>query len=142
MTAMDAARSVLGGVMVGTAAAMFLYLNGRVLGISGIAGGLVDAPRGERGFRVWFLSGLLVGALVLLIATPGAIEQAPRSLPLLAGGGLLVGFGTRLSNGCTSGHGVCGLGRLSPRSLVATLTFIAAGALAVLAVRAGLGGAS
>lgn len=135
MYASDLVRPAIGGLLVGGAAVMLLHLNGRILGVSGIAGGLIDGPKADRGFRVSFLAGLLVGALLLLVLLPSAFAPSPASLPVLAVAGLLVGFGTRLGNGCTSGHGVCGTSRLSPRSIVATITFIGVGMLTVLVVR-------
>jgi len=141
MHAADLIRPTIGGLLVGTAAVVFLHYNGRILGVSGMAGGLLDGPQQERGFRASFLAGLLVGALALLLALPSSFGRSPASLPVLAVAGLLVGFGTRLGNGCTSGHGVCGTSRLSPRSIVATLTFIGIGMLTVFLVRK-LGGGS
>lgn len=135
MHASDLIRPIVGGLLVGSAAVLFLHFNGRILGVSGIAGGVIDGPNEERGVRVSFLAGLLVGALLLLLVLPSAFAPSPASLPVLAVAGLLVGFGTRLGNGCTSGHGVCGTSRLSPRSIVATITFIGVGMLTVLVVR-------
>jgi len=134
-------RPAIGGILLGLSATMFLYFNGRILGISGIAGGLVDRDPGERNFRVTFLAGLVVGAVLLLAIEKTAFGGASASLKTLAIAGLLVGFGTRLANGCTSGHGVCGLSRFSMRSLIATITFMAAAALTVFVVRHGIGGA-
>jgi uncharacterized membrane protein YedE/YeeE len=135
------AGPIVGGLLIGGAAVALLYFNGRILGISGLAGGLVDGPASERGVRVSFLAGLSFGAVALVFTMPAAYGRSPASLPVLAVAGLLVGFGTRLGNGCTSGHGVCGNSRLSARSLVSTLVFIAVGMLTVAAVRK-LGGAS
>ncbi len=133
--------ALAGGALIGLAASLLLVMRGRVAGISGIVSGLVLGPRGEAGWRALFVAGLLsAGALGVWLA-PGRIGSSPRSLLMLAVAGLLVGVGTRLGNGCTSGHGVCGLSRLSIRSLVATLTFMAAGILTALLVRA-LGGGS
>jgi uncharacterized protein len=128
-------RSLAGGLLLGVATAMFLLLNGRVLGISGIAGGLLRPGRGDALWRVLFLAGL--------VASPWVLESfyevpAPRfdtGWGTLVAAGLLVGFGTRLGSGCTSGHGVCGVARLSPRSIVATLCFMATGFATVFAVR-------
>ena len=136
-------RALMGGTLIGLATSSLLLLNGRVAGISGIVGGLLSPTRGDTGWRVGFVAGLITGGFLLLVLTPGVFVSAPSSLslsslphlPLLAGGGLLVGFGTRLGSGCTSGHGVCGIGRLSPRSIVATLTFISTGAVAVFVLR-------
>ena len=135
MHATDLIRPTIGGLLIGTAAVLFLQLNGRILGVSGMAGGLIDGPGHERGFRASFLAGLLVGAVALAVMTPSVFGRSPASLPVLVVAGLLVGFGTRLGNGCTSGHGVCGTARLSPRSSLATVTFIGVGMLTVLVVR-------
>jgi uncharacterized membrane protein YedE/YeeE len=126
-----------GGILLGIASAAFILLNGRVLGISGIVGGLLAPRRGEIGWRLSFLLGLLLAPTALTLWAPGLI-RVPRidagTLTLIAAG-LLVGFGTRYGSGCTSGHGVCGLSRLSPRSLVATLAFMAAGFATVFVIR-------
>ncbi len=127
--------SLAGGLVLGLAAAAFILLNGRVLGISGIVGGLLRPKVGDTGWRLSFVAGLLVAPTVwALFATPVAprIEAGPA---LLVVAGLMVGWGTRYGSGCTSGHGVCGLARLSPRSLVATLAFMATGFAAVFAMR-------
>ncbi len=127
--------SLLGGALIGLAAAALLLLHGRVAGISGIVGGALSAG-GERGWRLWFLAGLALGGLVIARFAPAAFPTAlPAPAPLLVAAGLLVGFGTQLGGGCTSGHGVCGIGRLSARSLAATATFMATGALAVFVAR-------
>lgn len=133
--------ALLGGLMIGGAAALLLWLQGRVAGISGIVGGLLHGTHGDASWRVLFLLGLLLSPLFMLPLT-GAMPQiqATVSTRTLIVAGLLVGFGTRLSSGCTSGHGVCGLGRRSPRSLVAVLSFMATGALTVWLTRHGLGG--
>ena len=118
--------ALAGGVLIGLAATWLLWLNGRIAGISGIAGGVLFPARGDIAWRVAFLLGLVGAAGVYLYSVPGAFVPRidfPRWALLV--GGLLVGFGTRMGNGCTSGHGVCGLGRLSARSLVAVLTFMA-----------------
>lgn len=132
---------LVGGALIGLAAAAMMWLHGRIAGVSGIFGGLVKPTAGDFAWRGAFVGGLVVGGLVMLLLTPTAFENTTDvGLPLVALAGLLVGFGTRLGSGCTSGHGVCGISRFSPRSIVATLTFIATGAGAVLVVRA-LGGA-
>ncbi|OSZ64631.1 YeeE/YedE family protein [Hydrogenophaga sp. IBVHS2] len=130
--------SLAGGLLLGLAAALFILLNGRVLGISGILGGLLAPKRGDAGWRLSFVLGLLAAPLVASLLAPEGFLKAPRidagyGLVVLAG--LLVGVGTRYGSGCTSGHGVCGLSRLSPRSLVATLAFMAAGFLTVFLIR-------
>ncbi|SCY93789.1 YeeE/YedE family protein [Microvirga guangxiensis] len=118
--------ALIGGVLIGASAALFLVLNGRVAGISGILGGLFHPARSEIGWRLAFLAGLFVAPLVY--TTFGGVlppVELDASVPLLIVAGLIVGFGTRLGAGCTSGHGVCGIGRGSPRSLVATGIFMA-----------------
>jgi uncharacterized membrane protein YedE/YeeE len=129
--------ALLGGILIGLAIAMLLLLNGRIAGISGILGGLVRPEPGEGRWRWLFVLGLVGGGLAVRALHPGAIEATEASLPVLVASGLLVGLGTRLANGCTSGHGVCGNSRLSPRSLVATGTFMAVGAAVVFLVRHG-----
>lgn len=121
----DYILATLGGLLIGTAAALLLAFNGRIAGISGILGRLVERDEAERSWRLTFLAGLVLGGVVLLIADPTLINQTTGATPLTLGAaGLLVGIGTQMGNGCTSGHGVCGLARLSKRSLVATLTFM------------------
>lgn len=127
--------AVIGGAIIGVAAAMLLLLNGRVAGVSGIVGGLLQPLRGDVAWRIAFIAGLLLAPAAYSFATrlpPIAIDA---SYPALIVAGLLVGIGTRYGSGCTSGHGVCGLARLSPRSLVATLLFMAAGFATVFVVR-------
>ena len=120
--------ATVGGGVIGLAASWLLLAKGRVAGISGIVGGLLGPADAQTSWRVTFLGGLLAGG-VILVATMPAVIAAPvgRSAGMVAAAGLLVGYGTRLGSGCTSGHGVCGLTRFSPRSLVATLTFMATG---------------
>jgi uncharacterized protein len=127
--------SLAGGIMIGLAAAALLLLAGRTLGISGIFYGALTARGPESGWRATFLLGLLAAPTMLKLFFTPAPPIFDMSLTLLAVAGLLVGFGTRLGNGCTSGHGICGLSRLSPRSLVATLTFMFTGFLTVYLVR-------
>lgn len=120
--------ALAGGALIGLSASVMLLLNGRVAGVSGIVGGCLTPMRGEGAWRATFVAGLLAGGMLLMMVAPQTISFAlDRSIPALALAGLLVGFGTRLGSGCTSGHGVCGLSRGSIRSLVATLTFMAAG---------------
>jgi uncharacterized membrane protein YedE/YeeE len=128
--------ALIGGLLIGASAALLLVLNGRIAGISGILGGLLQPARGEVGWRLAFLAGMLIAPLVY-VAVGGALPRVvlDASLPRLILAGLIVGFGTRLGAGCTSGHGVCGIGRLSPRSLVATLVFMATAIATVLVTR-------
>ncbi len=130
--------SLAGGILLGVASALFILLNGRVLGISGILGGLLRPRTGDAGWRVAFLLGMLAAPLVFGLLAPAGFMQAPRidaGLGAIVAAGLLVGLGTRYGSGCTSGHGVCGLSRLSPRSLVATLAFMGAGFAMVFVIR-------
>jgi uncharacterized protein len=131
--------ALLGGVLIGASASMLLAFNGRVAGISGIVGGLLRPTPGDTSWRAFFVAGLLVGGLLLLALRPSALGATPASLPVSIAAGLLVGFGTRLGSGCTSGHGVCGSSRLSPRSLVATLTFMITGVATAVFARHALG---
>lgn len=125
----DWIHALEGGALIGASASLMLGLNGRVAGISGIVGGLLKPTAGDIAWRAVFVIGLIVGGLVARSLMPGAFTAvtAPLGVAMLAG--LLVGFGTRLGNGCTSGHGVCGISRFSPRSIVATITFITTGAV-------------
>ena len=131
--------ALAGGVLIGIAAAMFALLNGRIAGISGVIGGLLKPTPGDVAWRAAFVVGLLSAPLVysLFAVLPEPQIAAPSGALVLAG--LLVGLGTRYGSGCTSGHGVCGLSRLSPRSLVATATFIGAGFVTVYVIRHLLG---
>ncbi|MFP5329065.1 MAG: YeeE/YedE family protein [Alphaproteobacteria bacterium] len=141
MEPMSPLVAVAGGALIGVAAALLLLLTGRIAGVSGM---LAEASRISPGGTPWpqaaaFVAGLPLGAaLVSLLAGPPDIRIS-SSVPLLIAAGFLVGFGTRLGNGCTSGHGVCGMARLSPRSIAATLTFMAAGFVTVFLVRHVLG---
>lgn len=133
--------ALAGGLLIGASTALLLILNGRIAGISGILGGLLQPRREELGWRLAFLAGLLAAPLIYAAvggAVPSVSIDAP--LPLLILAGLLVGFGTRLGAGCTSGHGVCGIGRGSPRSIVATLVFMATAILTVFVTRHLIGG--
>lgn len=133
--------ALLGGALIGISASLLLALNGRIAGISGIVGGIVKPAAGDVAWRVAFVVGLLVSGAVALVLSPASLGASPRSLGLVVAAGAFVGVGTRLGNGCTSGHGVCGLSRLSVRSMVATATFMATGIAAATLVRV-LGGAS
>jgi uncharacterized membrane protein YedE/YeeE len=131
--------SLAGGILIGLATALLLVANGRVAGISGIVGGLLRPARGDIAWRLCFVLGLLVAPLVWLTMRAMPPAQIDHSPAVLAVGGLLVGIGTRFGSGCTSGHGVCGIARLSPRSLLATACFMAAGFITVFIVRHVLG---
>ena len=128
--------SLAGGILIGLAAAALLLLLGRIAGISGIVGGLLQPSKGDTGWRLAFVLGLLAAPTVYTLFQPLPEIEVSTDLPVLLAAGLLVGVGTRY--GCTSGHGVCGLSRLSPRSLAATLVFMAAGFATVYMVRHGL----
>ena len=127
--------SLAGGILVGLASAAFLLLNGRIAGISGLLGGLLRAPAGERGWRMAFLGGLVAAPLVYALAAPLPGVEVDAGFPSLVLAGLLVGLGTRYGSGCTSGHGICGMARRSPRSYLATAAFLAAGFLTVYLLR-------
>ena len=127
--------SMFGGIAIGVAAAMFVLLNGRVAGISGIVGGLLRPSSGDIAWRVAFLAGLLFAPAAYRWYTSLPTPTIEAGYPALLVAGLLVGAGTRYGGGCTSGHGVCGLSRLSPRSLAATVAFMAAGFATVFVVR-------
>jgi len=128
-------RALAGGALIGIAASLALVLHGRIAGVCGIVA-RVAVPDGGARFRAGFLVGLVATGAVIAIVAPAAFGGAIRSTPLLAVAGLLVGVGTTLANGCTSGHGVCGIARLSPRSIVAVGTFMLTGALTVALVGA------
>jgi uncharacterized membrane protein YedE/YeeE len=128
--------ALLGGVLIGLAAAIYLLGLGRVAGVSGILGGLLRPRTGAAPAQLAFIAGLIAAPLLMRAAdAPLPTLSIDASLPVLIAGGLLVGFGTRLGGGCTSGHGVCGVSRFSTRSLVATALFMAAGAAVVFAAR-------
>lgn len=127
--------ALAGGALIGLAAALFVLLNGRIAGISGILGGLLRPVRGDIAWRLAFLAGLLGAPLVYGLFAPLPQPHIEAGTGWLIAAGLLVGVGTRYGAGCTSGHGVCGLSRLSPRSLVATLAFMAAGFVTVYLLR-------
>jgi uncharacterized membrane protein YedE/YeeE len=127
--------SLAGGILIGAATAMLILVNGRIAGVAGIMGGLLRPASGDMAWRLAFVIGLLVApAAYLLVAEPRP-PTIEAGYPVLVAAGLLVGAGTRYGSGCTSGHGVCGLSRLSPRSLVATVAFMAAGVATVFIVR-------
>jgi uncharacterized protein len=120
--------STLGGLMIGTSATLMLLFNGKIAGISGISKGLLSNTGHERQWRALFILGLILGGALMIFLTPESTAKVIQAPPLqMALGGLIVGFGTAMGNGCTSGHGVCGLGRRSVRSLSSVITFMAAG---------------
>jgi uncharacterized membrane protein YedE/YeeE len=127
--------SFAGGVLIGCAAAMLVLFNGRIAGVSGIAGGLLVARRGDIAWRAAFVLGLLAAPVAFRLFGRTPFPRIDAGFGALVVAGLLVGLGTSYGSGCTSGHGVCGLSRLSPRSLVATLAFMAAGMATVFLVR-------
>ncbi len=124
-----------GGLLIGAAASAFVLFNGRIAGISGIVGGLLRPERGDIAWRLAFLAGLVLAPLLYQLAAPVPEIRIEASNVALVAAGLLVGLGTRYGAGCTSGHGVCGLSRRSPRSLAATAAFMAAGFVTVYMVR-------
>lgn len=127
---------IVGGALIGLAATLLLVVTGRIAGVSGIVGGLITpAPRGDRAWRAAFILGLIAGAAVYGTVRGGLSVQVQAQGPMLLLAGLLVGIGTRLGSGCTSGHGVCGLARRSPRSLAATLIFIGTAMVVVFLTR-------
>jgi len=140
--------AIIGGLLIGTSATLLLMLQGRIAGISGIIGGLMPPKSNDAVWRVLFVIGLIAGAAIFPIVggdistlnvNPYGLSEAAHLLMLVAAG-LLVGFGTQIGSGCTSGHGVCGLGRLSARSLVATATFMAVAGVTVFVIRSVTGG--
>ena len=133
--------AAIGGGLIGLSAVLLMLLNGRIAGITGVFAGLIDPLSSDRAWRATFVAGLIAAPLtaaVLGYAIP--VPQLPTSFVVIAVAGLLVGFGTRLSNGCTSGHGICGIARLSPRSIVATGIFMFAAVVVVAITRHAVGG--
>ena len=124
--------ALLGGVLIGLGASLLLLFNGRVAGISGILFTSIQPSTRDRGWRAAFVVGMIATGAVLAIVRPGSVEPAPASLAVVAIAGIAVGYGTRLGSGCTSGHGVCGMARLSRRSILATILFMAGGGAALL----------
>jgi uncharacterized membrane protein YedE/YeeE len=131
--------SLAGGLLIGIAAALFLLFNGRIAGISGILGGLLEFPKGDSGWRAAFLTGLLISPLLYRVLIEPPVIRVETDTGWLIVAGILVGFGTRLGSGCTSGHGVCGLSLGSRRSIVATAVFMGTGMATVYIVRHILG---
>lgn len=134
-------RAAIGGGMIGLAAALMIIFNGRIAGVSGVLGGLIlDRQGAEAPWRALFLGGLIAGAAVVMLVRPDLAQAGLQTGWVgMVAAGLIVGFGTRMGSGCTSGHGVCGIGRLSQRSIVATCTFMAAGFVTVFVLRHLLG---
>ena len=125
-------NALFGGLLIGVAVSLMLLFNGRVTGISGIVNGIITPQKGDTVWRIFFVLGLLLGGLILKILMPGSLlNTLPTSNGVIFLAGLLVGFGTIMGSGCTSGHGICGFSRLSPRSFIATIVFISAGIFAV-----------
>lgn len=141
MREMDALSALAGGALIGAAAVLLMLSLGRIAGIAGITGGLIGAGPGDTGWRLAFIAGLIAGPfLPALFGVPMPSAHVDASIPVVVVAGILVGFGVRLGSGCTSGHGVCGLARLSPRSLAATLVFMATAMAVVFAIRHVIGG--
>jgi uncharacterized membrane protein YedE/YeeE len=127
--------SLAGGLLIGLAAALFVIFNGRIAGISGIIGGMIKPQRGDIGWRAAFVGGLIIAPLIYALFFKLPDVQIEADTPTLIIAGLIVGIGTRYGSGCTSGHGVCGISRLSPRSMIATVVFMATGFVTVFLVR-------
>jgi len=132
---------LMGGILIGAASVLLLIANGRIAGISGIVGGLLTPRAGELAWRALFVLGLVLGGIVWQLGSARPLPlDFQASTPVMIIAGLLVGFGTRLGSGCTSGHGICGISRLSARSIAATLVFMASGVITVFIARHVLGG--
>jgi uncharacterized membrane protein YedE/YeeE len=140
MASFDPVSALIGGALIGIAAALLMGLSGRIAGISGIVAGLIEPAARDWGWRLAFVAGLIAAPLIALLAGHRLpAPEMPESVLLIALSGVLVGFGSRLGSGCTSGHGVCGLARLSRRSIVATATFMLAAAIVVAITHHGIG---
>ncbi len=134
--------ALLGGAIIGVAAVMMLALNGRIMGVSGIAAGLLSQQTSDKALRLLFLVGMVVGGLIVARLLPAAMPGAvTTNIGWLMAAGFIVGFGTRLGGGCTSGHGVCGMSRLSARSIVATCVFMFIAMVSVFIIRHVMGAA-
>lgn len=127
--------ALIGGALIGLASVLLLLLSGRIAGISGILGGLLPPTRGDTTWRLAFIAGLMLGGLGFVYLGDVSAIAIEADTPLLVAAGLLVGVGTRVGSGCTSGHGICGVGRLSPRGLVATCIFVGVGMVTVFVTR-------
>ena len=133
--------AAIGGALIGLAAVLLMLFTGRIAGIAGITGGLISPRTDDRAWRLAFIAGLIAAPLAAaLLGHAVAMPKMPGSFVTIAVAGLLVGFGTRLGNGCTSGHGICGIARLSPRSIAATLVFMIAAIIVVALTRHVIGG--
>jgi uncharacterized membrane protein YedE/YeeE len=137
MTYLSILSALGGGVLIGLAAALLLFFNNRTAGISGIAAGILPPWQQDTGWRLWFLAGLVLSAPLWKLLGGSVHIQIEAPLIVLAIAGLLVGYGTRLGGGCTSGHGICGIARLSVRSIVATLLFMTTASITVFLFRHG-----
>ena len=136
MTEFEVLMPLTGGILIGIAASMMLLFSGKIAGVSGIFGGMLFQQGKERAWRLSFIAGLIAGGVLLYIINAEFFENSSgRGLLAVTIAGLLVGIGTRVGGGCTSGHGVCGIGRLSLRSIVATVTFVLAGMVIVVLVQ-------
>ncbi|MBK9037238.1 MAG: YeeE/YedE family protein [Myxococcales bacterium] len=124
--------ALAGGALIGSAAVLLFLTHGRIAGISGVVGSLLPPVPSDRGWRFGFVLGLVLAGVVAAALAPAAVGASVRSSTVVLLAGLLVGFGTRMGSGCTSGHGVCGLSRLSPRSMVAVVTFMVTGAITAI----------
>jgi uncharacterized membrane protein YedE/YeeE len=136
MTDFTPVTALIGGALIGLSAMLLMLLTGRIAGISGILGGLITISGGDRAWRAAFLAGLVASPLIAAAAGMPIVDPVmPSNWAVIIAAGLLVGFGTRLGGGCTSGHGVCGIARLSPRSIVATIIFMAVAMIVVFVTR-------
>jgi len=140
MAAFDSVSALLGGGLVGLASVLLMLLNGRIAGISGILGGALAMSAGDKVWRLAFIAGLIVAPIVIgLFGHPLPEPQMPASWLLIVAAGVLIGFGARYGGGCTSGHGICGIARLSARSIAATAIFMASAIIVVAIIRHGFG---
>jgi uncharacterized membrane protein YedE/YeeE len=141
MAAFDPVSALLGGGLIGLASVLLMLLNGRVAGISGILGGALAMSAGDKVWRLAFIAGLIIAPIVIgLFGHPLPKPQMPASWLLIVAAGVLIGFGARCGGGCTSGHGVCGIARLSARSIAATAIFMVSAIIVVAIIRHGFGG--
>jgi uncharacterized protein len=128
-------NSLFGGMLIGVAASILILFNGKIAGISGIIGGLLRPKKNDVGWRVMFIMGLLISPILYTVFHPLPTITIEANISMIIIAGILVGIGTRYASGCTSGHGVCGIARLSPRSIIATISFILAGIVTVFLLR-------